>query len=560
MMYNSCTGSSSHGPYDPFFQPFNSYDFKLQNGRPSPFCLYSQNGAYFPPNGNCFGYAANEWITYQVRIKTGARTGDEFKGSYVTFWAAREGKPSELVLDWGPYNLTAGSAGENQQYGKIWLTPYHTNKSSSQSHPTAYVWYDELIISRNKIADPDVPTTTSGTVPSPSPSPSPEPSPSPAPAPPGALSYALPSIGQAVAVGTNTALSVRPSGISANSWGYSLFNSFGAGAFVPDYSGAGAYVIAASGGHNVTAVLDAVIFDFTDATWKRLANANGVVPREADYSTSETTGSPYYEVPNSGNVPSGVHLYAIASYIPSSRGGGPKGSYIKVASPAVTVESRQGTGIHRMDLSTGRWSRATNSVIKDMGYSHESVTVFDPVAGRYYFLPDCYIIFNRLEYLDLADMQMKVTPSYPYPSGNDAQAMTAFLDPVRRLIVVTRPGNPLTALDLNNIAAGWVTLNSTGTPPSESNRWAYYEPDGRFYTRTNRSGQTLWRLTPPAGDWKTGTWRFETVTIGGAAMPNYTTTGGNVRHYGNFFYVPYLQSLAWVSGESTSVIIMKPPL
>jgi len=31
--YNSCTASASHGAYDPFYQPFGAYDFKLQNAR-----------------------------------------------------------------------------------------------------------------------------------------------------------------------------------------------------------------------------------------------------------------------------------------------------------------------------------------------------------------------------------------------------------------------------------------------------------------------------------------------------------------------------------------------
>jgi hypothetical protein len=57
-------------------------------------------------------------------------------------------------MDWGPYNLSAGSPSENQKYGKVWLLNYNTGKSSSQAHPTGYVWYDELIISRQRIADP----------------------------------------------------------------------------------------------------------------------------------------------------------------------------------------------------------------------------------------------------------------------------------------------------------------------------------------------------------------------------------------------------------------------
>jgi hypothetical protein len=156
--YNSCTGSTSHGPYWPFEEPFGAYDFKLQNARPAPYCLYSQGQTdpvtFFAPTGNCFGYAPNEWMTFQMRIKTGPRVNDEWAGSFVTVWMAREGKASELVIDWGPFNLTAGDPSEDQRYGKVWLLPYNTGRSAAVSNPVAYTWYDDLIVSRNKIADP----------------------------------------------------------------------------------------------------------------------------------------------------------------------------------------------------------------------------------------------------------------------------------------------------------------------------------------------------------------------------------------------------------------------
>lgn len=155
IIYNSCTGSASHGPYHAFEEPFGTYDFKLQNARPSPYCLYSQSSTgYFAPNGNCFGYVANEWMTFQMQVKLGPRVNGEFQGSYITLWGAREGRASELLFQWGPYNLTAGSDADNQRYGKIWLLPYNTNKDSSVTNPISYTWYDELIISRTRIADP----------------------------------------------------------------------------------------------------------------------------------------------------------------------------------------------------------------------------------------------------------------------------------------------------------------------------------------------------------------------------------------------------------------------
>jgi hypothetical protein len=94
-------------------------------------------------------------MTFQVGVELGPRVGDEFQGSRIKLWVARNGAPSELVIDYGPYNLSAGDPTDGQQFGKVWLLSYHTDKSASQSHPTAYTWYDELIISRSRIPDPD---------------------------------------------------------------------------------------------------------------------------------------------------------------------------------------------------------------------------------------------------------------------------------------------------------------------------------------------------------------------------------------------------------------------
>ena len=155
VMYNSCSGASSHGPYDGFYEQFGAYDFKIQNGRTGAGCLYSMKSTgYFAPSGNCFGYVANEWMTFQMQVTLGPRVGDAFQGSYITLWGAREGKASELIIKWGPYNLTAGTASAKEKYGKVWLLPYNTGKDSSATNPIAYTWYDELIVSTKKIADP----------------------------------------------------------------------------------------------------------------------------------------------------------------------------------------------------------------------------------------------------------------------------------------------------------------------------------------------------------------------------------------------------------------------
>src|SRR6185295_15696747 len=147
------------GQYQPLEERFGSYDLKLQNARPSPYCLYSQSSttpsSYFPPTGNCFGYLPNEWMTFQVHVKVGTwylNDGNYHRDSAIELWVAREGQPSQLVNSWTNYDIA--NEDPAAKYGKVWFLPYNTGKDPAQNHPTGYTWYDELIISRNKIADP----------------------------------------------------------------------------------------------------------------------------------------------------------------------------------------------------------------------------------------------------------------------------------------------------------------------------------------------------------------------------------------------------------------------
>lgn len=173
-MYQACPGNNTDLLES--FVSINGNDFKLQNARPSPYCLY-QNSNYFAPIGNCFPYVADEWMTFKVKMSIGTRVNDLFTNSRVEMWVAREGQPSVKVLDcdtvcWAqrptrPHMYAGPATGDegDQKFGKIWLTPYNTSKDPAEAHPTAYTWYDELIVSTSDIADPSAtPDTTIPTV------------------------------------------------------------------------------------------------------------------------------------------------------------------------------------------------------------------------------------------------------------------------------------------------------------------------------------------------------------------------------------------------------------
>jgi hypothetical protein len=149
-MYHSCGGKD--GKYEPLEVKEPSGTILLQNGVR---CLYGK--PEIPP---CVGYKANQWMTFQVRVKIGTWYNNDSKyrkDSTIQLWMAEEGKRSQLVIDFSPERGTGYDIANNDpaaRYGKLWLLPYQTGKDPSQSHPTAYTWYDELVISRNKIPDP----------------------------------------------------------------------------------------------------------------------------------------------------------------------------------------------------------------------------------------------------------------------------------------------------------------------------------------------------------------------------------------------------------------------
>jgi hypothetical protein len=168
-IYHSC------GYKDGSYEPLNVYNsarfpsqYLLQNGPPPPtgaYCLW--NSSYTDPP--CAIYKANQWMTFQIHVHIGTwytNNGVYKHDSAMQMWVANEGQPSRLVLDFSPTSLDDGAKGYDlasslytglnrfAPYGKIWLLPYMTNRDTSITAPVAYTWYDELIISTQRIADP----------------------------------------------------------------------------------------------------------------------------------------------------------------------------------------------------------------------------------------------------------------------------------------------------------------------------------------------------------------------------------------------------------------------
>jgi hypothetical protein len=379
--------------------------------------------------------------------------------------------------------------------------------------------------------------------------------------------YSLPAPGTAVLIGSNVANDIKPSTHDNSAWNYSLMEAYAGGAFVGSFSSHGAYVIAGTGGHNVPPNFGAAVFDFADATWKRLDNANGMPWRSNDIVAGSGEYNSAAEISISGVTPNAVplpsHTYMHVEEIPASAGGGPRGSILLSCSLSGSSNGNNSSMYsHRFDLATRMWSRVSTNKINSVGayidYWAEGTTVRDPQTGRYWAFT--YRLFaDDPIYMDPGSWTWKSTG---WNGGSDIGWIhaSAFFDPKRRLILWNTDNGLLRGVAVDSISAGIKTLAKSGvampTQYGRGNRWAY-SPDHDAFFGYAGSGQTIHKLTPPAGDGLTGTWTVTSKTITGATLAS-SSSQNNTRNYTRFFYVPALRCLAWIANTSSTVALINP--
>ncbi len=396
----------------------------------------------------------------------------------------------------------------------------------------------------------------------------------------------MPDQGQALAIlvtgpdvgpVARTAAGIKPVGHTDYSWNYSLFNSYGAGVLVNDYSRGGAYVLAGTGGHAHGDNTGAAIFDFADGLWKLLEHSNGG-PRYASnkstygFVSAETTGNPYWELNGTISLPDAVpcpvHPYQMLTVLPASLGGGRKGSVMYVTRMTMGETGMTSSGaVHALDLETGIWRRVTNSLHpRDTAVGrYESSVVYDAVRQRYWVFQRGLHGFRDWHYLRASDWTFQVTPqmtNWPDSALGDGARAWTLSNPSHPngVIFVQGANGTLFAYDPETPSQGWVRLTVNGRLPSQFDKFEYFPPTGKLYHITQVGGRTLTRLTPPAGNLITGTWTVDAVSIS-ISLPPLNGTGdpsGASGQYGFLVYVPALRRMAWIPGGSHPTYLLYP--
>jgi hypothetical protein len=362
--------------------------------------------------------------------------------------------------------------------------------------------------------------------------------------------YSVPStVNTSTLIGTNSADDLMPSGYGGLSlWRNAVFEAYGGGCYVQWASAAGWYVQSSdSGGHSDNSNVDIVAFDYADATWKFRVNGNDVASTSSPFAAAATNGTPYFEISAAtGQMPAPTHAYT--TLMPLNEGS--QGSVMYVTRGSTTTTPDSSGAAHKQNLNTGVWTRAATGNSAYSGDNHSCA--YDSIDNRWYVIPSDIGSRQNLHYLRGSDMTWQVTATYPNAaqpgSGNTPSAM---VHEGLRVLLFHRTG-ALQGLDLNNIAAGWTTLTVSGTPPTSGNRWVWHPTNGCFYCKVDNTGNTLHRLTPPASNPISGTWTFDTITIGGSGLPDRTLLN---RHYGGLHYIPVLDLMGWVSGPGQVALI-----
>lgn len=371
-----------------------------------------------------------------------------------------------------------------------------------------------------------------------------------------------PAVGSAMLVSPAGAhRAVKLAGSDANC-DYSMFSSYGGGVYNPYFSSNGATIIAATGGHGHQEFLGGIGFDWTTLGWFNIP-VPGWVEDVTASQESDSDGAPWWEFVGT-NYPVPGHMYALLNVLSPANGGGTKGAIISVGRAAVTGLAHSTRAAHKLDCATGVWARASATAVAVGAYDN-ATSIFDPVTGRYYIVPAVIHNTNTLRYLDTADFDWKVTPAWSgYAQSDPAAYGHAFLYTrgTTRLLMFCW-GAKLQALNLDNIAAGWTNLTYTGDPVYDAqgpNHWCHHPTHDRMYSRQSiGAGQTLMRLTPPAGDLLTGAWVRDTVTLAGDSIPErHIGADASGKHsYRWLHYIPALDCLGWVTVNG--VALLNPP-
>lgn len=418
----------------------------------------------------------------------------------------------------------------------------------------------------------------------------------------------IPAPGVVKAISTNTLFNIKANPLPGNDGhGVGSIFAYNSGIVAPDYGTHGALVQPAGGGYHYMGT-ENYLFDFAPASlaWRMLNAPDKVVipvgqtayngPGELQPAWVQNPSlSPNYDGVNgewkdgSGNLiqPASTQGYESVDYFPPYAGGAqPYGSLLRFVNGGVPFQMN---ATHSFDLSANSnagWKRAATTLVSGIQDSnfYGCHCAWHGGLRRFIALPNrdgstIGYSFTKVWYLDMENRPSRgvglhgtftTTVGYQPQSGS-----TLIYWPGMEVVVSLGKNAAETAYAIqyydpydSTRAPQYVAIN--GMPALTGYRWGFtFYPEGQcFYakpgatsTSTDPNAQKIWKITPPAFNWRNRAWSAQEITMGGTSSggSDVVAGGDNVAGFSkNFGYNPKIGCIVWCAGASFPVYAYRP--
>jgi hypothetical protein len=330
---------------------------------------------------------------------------------------------------------------------------------------------------------------------------------------------------------------------SGNEGQSGVMDDWSGGAFATGLGAMGSLLVF-GGGHNGYFGNEVYAFDIATLTWKRVTEP--VQNPDCDYDEGELQNG----------SPCSPHTYDYLDYHPTSN------SFVKLGS--ASDQDRGGLGsprVHLLNLDTKTWRRGARKptfpgVGGEDGYGMTGATsAYDPTRDVFWVLPAYNSRFAKYD----PNAASGAGQWTEYNRINVDIDGAAAVDPIRDLFVLIegRLTQSVIVVDLKNPSADPVTVNVSGDTSFLNNTGPGFEWDPVSQAFVGWVGGTsVYKLTPPATNWKTSAWQLTKVNpaAGNAVTP--TSVNGN-NTYSRWRYVPALNAFVVVNRNTDNVYFYK---
>ncbi len=318
---------------------------------------------------------------------------------------------------------------------------------------------------------------------------------------------------------------------SANEGQPAVIDDWTGGAFASRYGTQGGMIVW-GGGHNGYYGNEVYVFDVGARKWKR---------------ASEPVNNPtcnHAEAELQDGSPCAAHTYDYVEYHPATN------SFVKLGSASDHDLGGSGSPrVHLFNLDSLKWRRGVRKPGSFVNHTG-AASAYDPNRDAFWIVP----AYNQPIGMYDPDADSGAGKWTLYNAFNVDIGIVGAIDPTQDLFVMIDGSGTHTvvAFDLKNPNQVKTLTTSGDTGPQSSGGAGFeWDPVNKVFVAWT-GGTSVYTLTPPTGNWQTGTWIWKRVppAAGNAVVPSSPNANST---YSRWRYVPSLNAFVVVNRASDNV-------